>query len=67
MTQMDRTPQGPSDEDLSKIIEIIHKRFGRTPTVDELIQFIYGDDWEQFVIWNKEKAGFKCVIAIETT
>ena len=62
-----RTPQEPSDEDLTLLIKILHKRFGRTPTVDELIYFIYGDDLVQFIIWNKEKAGFKCMTETKTT
>lgn len=68
LSQMDHTPQGPSDKSLEEqIIMKLYERFGRLPTERELFQFIFGDDWTQFVIWNKEKVGCKCTIGTQET
>lgn len=65
--KMDHTPQGPSEKSLEEqIILKIYERFGRFPTEKELFQFVFGDDWTQFVIWNTEKAGCKCSTATKT-
>lgn len=67
LNEMDRTPQGPSEKSLEEqVILKMYERYGRFPTEQELIQFIFGEDWERFVIWNKERA-FTCVTAKKTT
>lgn len=64
----DRTPQGPSEKSIEEqVILKLYERYGRLPTEEELFQFVFGDDWQQFVIWNKEKAGFQCQTATKTT
>jgi len=60
---MAHTPQEHiSDDALTTIINKLRDRFGRNPTEEEVLGFIYGDDHKKFLIWNTEKLkiGFSC-------
>lgn len=39
---------------IGKIIEILENRFGRTPTEDEVYDFITGSAVDKIKIWNRE-------------
>ena len=39
---------------IGKIVEILENRFGRTPTEDEVYDFIMGSPVNKLKIWNKE-------------
>jgi hypothetical protein len=48
--------ENPGDP-LGQLIDKLYERFKRIPTVDEVMDFVNGDDWARLVIWNKEKVG----------
>lgn len=55
---MTQTPEEHISEDpLDTLIVALRDRFQRIPTEEEVYGFIYGDDWDRFIIWNKEKVG----------
>lgn len=39
---------------VEELILGLAQRFGRIPTVDELRDFIFGDDETRLLIWNRE-------------
>jgi hypothetical protein len=48
------------DDPLGDLIDRLHQRFKRPPTADEVMKFVYGNEWEKLVIWNCEKKDLTC-------
>jgi hypothetical protein len=43
-----------SDQQMRTVVEALAERFGRLPTDEEVMDFLFGDEEKRLAIWNKE-------------